>query len=468
MLAWALCVLAASAQGRALLPAAPASTVRLAIEPAPAGRLPWVVFDERAGLPQHTVVDLITDQQGFVWAATQDGAARYDGRAWQTVSLPRSMGTNYARVMRAAKDGGLWIGSFDGGLAHLRDGAWTVTDTAAGLPSKRVRGLLETTDARGQSLLWIATDRGVARLQGGRVTSFGVEAGLPDLDTEALREITQPDGTRTLLVGTARGLARLSGDRFVPLPVPSQVLGHRIHDIVESVGLQGGPGLWIASYGGMAVQENGAWTFLDKSSGLPSSVAVLTPSQARDGSAALWIGTEGGLLRFEHGRFTLYDERVGLPIRIIWKVLETKAAPGLKTLWLGTWGGGIVRLSPNSWSAFDATTGMPTGAVTSVLGTRDSKGLQTIWAGTSDGELARLEGGRFQPVALPQPLRHTIIFSLLETQDDDGGRSLWVGSSRSTRTWAPALTCSRSGARMRGATCRDPRPWPSRSGARRG
>ncbi len=408
---------------------APARTVKLDITPAPPGRLPWVVFDERWGLPQHTIVDLIADQKGFVWAATQDGAARYDGRTWETVPLPRQMGSNYPRVMRVAKDGGIWMGSFDGGLAHLRDDQWTITDKSSGLPSNRIRGLLETTDARGATVLWIATDRGVARIQNGRITSFGESSGLPSLDTEALCETTEANGKRILLVGTANGLARFDGDHFIPMPVPKQILGNRIGDVVESAGLDGGRALWITSYGaGLGVFENGAWTILDTASGLPSNVEVLTKSTAADGSPALWIGTEGGLLRFEHGQFTLYDERCGLPIRIIWKVLETTAPGGLKTIWLGTWGGGIVRLSPNTWRAFDSTNGIPAGSVTSVLLTNDDNGAEMIWAGTSDGELALSESGRFRPVALPEVLRHTIIFSLLETKDDEGGRSLWVGS----------------------------------------
>jgi diguanylate cyclase (GGDEF)-like protein len=406
----------------------PADTGHLSIEPAPPGRLPWVVFDERSGLPQHTILDLLADQRGFVWAATQDGAARYNGRQWESIPFPRRMGSNYARVMRVAKDGGIWFGSFDGGLAYLKDGAWKVFDTKSGLPSNRVRGLLETTDAQG-TVLWIATDQGVARMQDGRIKAFGLASGLPSVDTEALIESADANGARSLLVGTANGLARLVGDRFVPVPVPKALLGDRIDDMVEGPGLHGGPALWIASYGaGMAVLEGGKWTLLDKTSGLPSNVEVFTKSVADDGSAALWIGTEGGLLRFEHGRFTLYDERSGLPIRIIWKVLETTSPGGLKTLWLGTWGGGVVRLSPNNWKAFDATTGMPSGAATSVLLGRDERGAEVIWAGTSDGGLARLSSDRFVPVPLPDPMGHAIVFSLLETRTADGTPALWVAS----------------------------------------
>jgi len=434
----ALCRLAIAVFVAGLLPAvavsaasvaeAPAERARLHLEPAPPGRLPWVVFDERSGLPQHTIVDMLVDRRGFVWAATQDGAARYNGRAWETVALPRQMGSNYVRAMRPAADGGLWLGSFDGGVAHLEDGAWRIYDTSSGLPSNRVRGLLETNDGHGTSL-WIATDRGVARLRDGKVTAFGEASGLPSVDTEGLATTTAANGETGLLVGTANGLARLDGDRFVPVPVPRQLIGYRINDIVESPGLHGAPALWLASYGGgMGVLEGGSWTLLDAAAGLPSNVEVITRSRAADGSPALWIGTEGGLVRFERGRFTLYDDRSGLPIRIIWKVLETSSPGGLQTLWLGTWGGGVVRLSPNMWTAFDAATGVPAGAVTSLLLTRDDAGSEVIWAGTSDGELARFAGDRFVPVPLPESLRHAIIYSLLETRAADGSRVLWVAS----------------------------------------
>src|SRR5690348_7934575 len=111
--------------------AAPATIGKLDIQPAAFGRLPWVVFDERSGLPQH-----------------------------------RSMRSNYARVMQLSKNGGLWVGSFDGGLAYLQDGKWRTWGKRDGLPSDRIRGLLETPDGK---TLWIATDHGVATLEGDKI-----------------------------------------------------------------------------------------------------------------------------------------------------------------------------------------------------------------------------------------------------------------------------------------------------------
>ena len=406
---------------------APAEAVHLDIQPATVGLLPWVLFDERSGLPQQTIVDMLVDPRGFVWAATQDGLARYNGRSWETINLPRSMG-NYPRALRNAHDGGLWIGSFDGGLAHLRDGNWQVLDRSSGLPSNRIRGLLET-GRTGDTVLWIATDRGVARLRGNTIRAYSEASGLPDLDTQGLCETALLTGARALVVGTAQGLARLSGDRFEPVPVPRELLGHSIYDIVENPGLHGHMALWVASYGGgIGVFEDGKWALLDQRSGLPSNVEVLTASRAGDGSAALWIGAEGGLVRFEHGRFTIYDERSGLPSREIWKVLETTSPGGVDTLWLGTFGGGVVRLSPNFWSAFDARVGLPGGSVTSVLLTTDAAGADQILVGTSEGAVVRYSGDRFLPVALPAELGHHFIDSMLETRAPGGGSTLWVTS----------------------------------------
>ena len=151
-----LCALLSAPPAPASEPAvAPATIAKLQIHPAPPGRLPWVVFDERSGLPQNTIVDLQVDARGFVWAATQDGPARYNGHAWETVPLPRSMRSNYARVMRLSKQGGLWVGScFTGEFLRVMEGGrvthriptpgrWALATILAG-PTRSTLYLLST------------------------------------------------------------------------------------------------------------------------------------------------------------------------------------------------------------------------------------------------------------------------------------------------------------------------------------
>ena len=47
--------------------------------PSHAQKIPFVNYTNRDGLPQNTVYDIQQDQDGYIWFATQVGAARYDG-----------------------------------------------------------------------------------------------------------------------------------------------------------------------------------------------------------------------------------------------------------------------------------------------------------------------------------------------------------------------------------------------------
>ena len=42
----------------------------------------FVNFSARDGLPEQVLVDVRTDREGFVWAASPQGVHRYDGRRW--------------------------------------------------------------------------------------------------------------------------------------------------------------------------------------------------------------------------------------------------------------------------------------------------------------------------------------------------------------------------------------------------
>ena len=137
----------------------------------------------------------------------------------------------------------MWVGSFDGGLAYLQpDGKWQTWSTREGLPSNRIRGLLETPDGK---TLWIATDHGVARLQDGKFRTWAEGSGLPSLDTEALCLVLGADGVRRLTVGTSKGMAQLEGDRFEVVPVPARLIGHRIDDMDQVLGTEAGNALEI-------------------------------------------------------------------------------------------------------------------------------------------------------------------------------------------------------------------------------
>ena len=74
------------------------------------------------GLPQMSVIDIAKDHRGFMWFATTDGVARYDGYDFVTFrhdpADPLSLPTNTVNTMVLDSAGLLWVGT-DTGLAII-------------------------------------------------------------------------------------------------------------------------------------------------------------------------------------------------------------------------------------------------------------------------------------------------------------------------------------------------------------
>jgi ligand-binding sensor domain-containing protein len=75
-------------------------------------------FTDRDGLPQNSVHDIAKDALGYLWVATQDGAARWNGREWLTIDMPDRDVSNYIRALVATRDCTLWFGREAGGLVR--------------------------------------------------------------------------------------------------------------------------------------------------------------------------------------------------------------------------------------------------------------------------------------------------------------------------------------------------------------
>ena len=75
------------------------------------------------GLPATTVPALARDRDGFLWAATWDGLARYDGvgfRVWRPdPDDPASLPGNVLQVLYVDARNRIWVASEGGGLSVM-------------------------------------------------------------------------------------------------------------------------------------------------------------------------------------------------------------------------------------------------------------------------------------------------------------------------------------------------------------
>ena len=121
-----------------------------------------------AGVPH----DVLRDRRGTLWLASDTGLHTLAGSRWERVaSAPPD-----ARVLLEARDGALWIGTYEG-LVRVTDGETRIWTTADGLSTNRIRALHE--DENGH--IWIGTyDGGLNRFAADRFAAVRRRDGLHD------------------------------------------------------------------------------------------------------------------------------------------------------------------------------------------------------------------------------------------------------------------------------------------------
>ncbi|HLE63923.1 MAG TPA: two-component regulator propeller domain-containing protein [Pyrinomonadaceae bacterium] len=160
------------------------------------------------GLPQNTVHAIVQTSDGYIWIATEEGLARFDGisfRVFEKQNTPQFRSSDI-RVLTEDRTGALWIGTTDG-LVRLLDGKFTVFTTQEGLPGNNIQSLCKSHDG---SLL-VATSAGLASYRDGVFTSFISQPALPTNNVQTIFE----DREGTLWIGTAYGLSRFKDEKLL-------------------------------------------------------------------------------------------------------------------------------------------------------------------------------------------------------------------------------------------------------------
>ncbi|GAB6195502.1 ligand-binding sensor domain-containing diguanylate cyclase [Lysobacter xanthus] len=354
------------------------------------------VWTTRDGLPHSTVNAVRQTADGYLWLATWEGIARFNGRDFRLFrrgDIPGLLDDS-VRALAIGPRGDLWAGSTRGGLVRFRNGRWTTLPPVDGL----VSDLIELPDGR----LWVATLAGLVRIEAdGRRVSIGTAQGLSSGAVNAIAV----DAGGQVWAGTSRGLARIVGDR------------------AEAVaGLPPGTVLSLADTpDGLAVgTEHGPWRLRS------GRFELMHPDLAddaviriwRDADGSYWFGTLGtGLARLDRGRIDRLGVDDGLPNNRVLAVQRDREG----SLWLGT-NAGLVRLRDAPMRAYTrAGSGLSDDFVRAVLATRDGR----VWIGTSKGlNVHEAADAPMRVVGAGTPLATQSILSLAESPAGD----VWIGT----------------------------------------
>jgi signal transduction histidine kinase/ligand-binding sensor domain-containing protein/DNA-binding response OmpR family regulator len=365
------------------------------------------VFTTGDGLPAAGISQILQTRDGFLWLATFNGLARFDGAHFEVFDSERvpALGSNRIFNLAEGRDGTLWIRTEQGHLVRYANGLFAACPAPR---AGRADCSLRQVGAPGDTLL--QEDRSGALWAGGAGGVFRVEGNglreVPELKVPDPVQSVSLDRTGGFWVGTRDGLWRLGarGLERIALPAGQFTLGF------PTVAVDDSGEVWVAAP--EAIGRLRGTAFVPEISG--------RGAVGEDPRGGIWISLSGRLIRQRSGvRQELWSEPGTLLLIDPRRNIHT--GPGQDV-----WAGASKTLFHNGRPAL--TLSRETGDLVAIHRGRDG----TVWAATSRrGELHALHPARIATIAegLPNP----IIYPIYE--DSDG--TIWAGGGSFLASLAP-------------------------------
>ncbi|WP_300671114.1 ligand-binding sensor domain-containing diguanylate cyclase [Desulfoluna sp.] len=410
------------------------------------------------GLPQVSVNAILQDPEGFIWVATQEGLARFDGYEFKTFKHSakdkRSIADNSTWALARGTNGNLWIGT-NGGLSRLDTITESFTtsrfepDNDTSLSDLHVRCLFIDSKKR----LWVGTRNGGLNScvpeEDNALAFRRYPAGIENTSGtcgSSIRAICE-DSTGLLWVATDKGLSCLN------LNVPSRGFTHYRHtpgvrdslsnDSVLTIYETQDGTLYVGTEDGLN-RFNRAKKSFERFYHDPQNPQSLSHNTIatiiQDNTGHVWIGTKGGGLNHmdAKGSFTRFKHASDQPSSLSDNDVRSLLIDTQGILWIGTYGNGLNKrdLTTPCFSFFPHIPKDETSLSSHIILSIFKDSHQTLWVGTWGGGVNRLTDGKNRDaVFVNTPGNSTTmgsntVWSMLE----DKNGNLWFG------TWGGGLS----------------------------
>lgn len=364
----------------------------------------WTAHD---GLPHNTVLSIAQTREGYLWLATWEGLARYNGtdfKVFNRNSQP-ALRDSAVSVLHAGRSGDLWFADTRGNLGRWSPGNqiryWGKPE---GLPGAGIDGIFEAPDGK----VWITLNgMGVVHLNPATGKFNLIQ---PEKQTQNFVGIRPSmDSSGRLWVGSLQGLLYVDGNKLLPAPAAFNLPNGVAWPYQAPDGK-----IWVVA-GNELFRLDGAQ--LQHIHTLPSGIRVTAILQDQYGS--VWLGTENrGILRLskEHG-IEHVGATMGLPEGRIASLIEDQE----HNLWAAT-NGGLYRLR----EALFNTVGVQAGLGNAFVRTLAEDAQHVLWLGGSGGLDAMAPDGSIRHIPLQPSAAEQGDVSVLSLLVD--GSTLWVGT----------------------------------------
>jgi ligand-binding sensor domain-containing protein/serine phosphatase RsbU (regulator of sigma subunit) len=342
------------------------------------------IWKKNDGLPQNSVIVITQSSDGFIWLATSEGLARFDGikfKTYNTTNVPQFKTSGILSIYEDTQKR-LWIGTNNGGLICYQQGKFKNYSLSDGLPDNTITSVAQ--DAEGE--IWIGTPKGLCKWMNGKFKSYSTSDGLSSKDITTL--FLGKDST--LWIGTSRGISTYRKGKFEDYGRKRILF---LNKYITSVAEDKQDNLWIGTQSGLVRydKKDNTYEIYRVSDKLNDDYITKLYLDSRQ---SLWIGTNGGLSRItekerkkEKFTFSHFTIREGLTSNSIADIFEDNEG----SLWIGLNRGGLNRLRDGKFTNYTTQEGLTDNVVNCLYQSEN----QDIWMGTTSGGVSRFREGKF-------------------------------------------------------------------------
>lgn len=361
--------------------------------PFPGAHYIYQNWNNKNGLIQNSVADIVKDDKGYLWLATEEGVQRFDGTNFNVINqenTPDLYSSTFYDLFKS--DQGIWAAALNTVL-YLNNDSIKSFDFRNHLKNSWISGISE--DENG--MLWIGTNQGeLFYIKNQKIAKYW---GWPVRETKSIQVLSK--GPNGLLIGTDRGLFQINKDKTV-VPVP----GFEAQNIRALENDKDGS-LWIGT------KDNGLYHLrgekarnYTRKDGLNE---LFIRSIGISPKGEIWLGTSSsGLQIFKHGKFTDVKDN-GISNDGIKRIFFTE--PNL--IWLGTAASGLIQMKPSRIQNISKSDGLADNVILPIYQHRNGE----IWIGTAGQGINRIKNGKVYHYTRRDGLASEIILSLYGTDD---------------------------------------------------
>lgn len=380
------------------------------------------IIGSSEGLPSTDIFGITRDHAGYVWIATGDGLARYDGvdmRVWRhDPDDPGSLPGNLLYAVHVDHRDRVWLAGQGSGLGVLDADRRTFRSYRKDEYPQIGSDEVFTIASRGDEI-WFGSYEGLHRLDaGGRITRFEHDPDDPESLPSNIVLAIAFDGRGTLWIATMAGLARYDDGRITRVPLPGD---HPSQSVLSVTPVD--DGVWIgATTGLLRIDGDGNLTRPPWAERFRRPNAVVSLAQERDGG--LWLGTQRGLWRLSPGA----EEPVPVPIGGTAAAVKALLLQEDGALWVPVYGSGLGYLR-SDWRRITQLTPASDGLAGDLYRGIAVSAEGGAWIGARNGVLERVGSGGVAgrlPAELVEALDNIGILAVAEAPDG----AVWITSSR--------------------------------------